>query len=188
MKKETDGNQAATQSSGVNRGSAAQKASSQPVDSMALTTSPDPSLISLSVEQSDQAIWDAAWALHDPVPDGKQWKRSQALKQALDAYALALRQEQQQEIEPLKQLIADLNNELKGSHGFFLTSPSLVVDVAELKALSNRRYNKVKQLESQLSEQQQTLERLQKEIKTLRATLHPSVISNPDQRDVDRER
>ena len=41
------------------------------------------------VETPLQAVWDAAWALHDPVPNGRQWKRSQALKEALDALILA---------------------------------------------------------------------------------------------------
>lgn len=44
-------------------------------------------------EQDDalQAVWDAAWELSDPDPNGQQWRRSKALKDALDAYAAALR-------------------------------------------------------------------------------------------------
>jgi hypothetical protein len=37
-----------------------------------------------------QAIWDAAWAMYDPVPNGQQWKRSQALKEAIDALIAAV--------------------------------------------------------------------------------------------------
>lgn len=39
----------------------------------------------LNLEQADQAVWDAAWALHDPEPNGQQWRRSKALKDAIDA-------------------------------------------------------------------------------------------------------
>ncbi len=44
------------------------------------------------LDLADQAVWDAAWALHDPVSDGRQWKRSQALKEAIDALLLVQRQ------------------------------------------------------------------------------------------------
>jgi hypothetical protein len=39
----------------------------------------------MSVDQSEQAVWDAAWALHDPDPSGQQWRRSKALKDAIAA-------------------------------------------------------------------------------------------------------
>jgi hypothetical protein len=58
----------------------------------------------LSVSSADQAIWDAAWALNDPVPDGRQWKRSQALKLAIDALISAVRREGAAEQETTKAL------------------------------------------------------------------------------------
>lgn len=72
------GNQATPTNSVTTDRSAAQESSS--------SDHPSP-----SVEQADQAIWDAAWAMNDPVPDGRKWLRSKALKDAIDAYTAVVR-------------------------------------------------------------------------------------------------
>jgi len=53
------------------------------------------------ISDPEQAIWDAAWALNDPDPNGQQWRRSKALKDAIDAFAEAQREPQTpSEVQP----------------------------------------------------------------------------------------
>jgi len=72
---------------------------------------------SASVEDADalQSVWDAAWAMHDPVPNGRQWERSRDLKDALDAFEATVRAQQAEQMKALQEQLAAVTEELESN-------------------------------------------------------------------------
>jgi hypothetical protein len=56
------------------------------------------------LELAEQAVWDAAWALHDPDPSGQRWRRSKAMKDAIDYLVAEVRSEMH---KPREKLLSD---------------------------------------------------------------------------------